>query len=402
MADKKADYDHTGPARRATIKDVARLAGVSVGTVSHVLNGSKRTSSASASAVEAAVTALGFRPNGLARSLIARRTGRSALPGRLGPRLVTVGYLSIDTMILVDRVPEAGARMTSHGIHKMPGGPAANVAAFSAALGEPFSVAVELVSHVGDDPDSDWALERLAALGVNVDGTVRQRGGRLSRCIVLVDGQGERTILNEPLQVPVELVSRHLSDGRTGAGAGACVHFDGFHLETAFTGHDSLRSAGYRMSFHSAGLSADIATPSRLPDLLATFDLMLLDRAAFAGVTGGDPDLFVRPGRLFDACPDAICQAVVLTRGAAGAVLLRPGQPPFEVAAQPVPIVDATGAGDALAGIFLASWLAQGDPAVALTHAVRGASLSLTALGAQGRLARAVDVDPALAMAVPA
>ncbi|MGV8921123.1 MAG: LacI family DNA-binding transcriptional regulator [Pseudomonas sp.] len=49
--------------------DVARLAGVSTSTVSHVLNGTRKVSPATVKAVEAAVQALGYIPNTLARSL---------------------------------------------------------------------------------------------------------------------------------------------------------------------------------------------------------------------------------------------------------------------------------------------------------------------------------------------
>ncbi len=60
----------------ATMKDVARLAGVSHGTVSNVLNGSKSVSSDKIRRVEQAVAELGYKPNALARNLKTNRTGR--------------------------------------------------------------------------------------------------------------------------------------------------------------------------------------------------------------------------------------------------------------------------------------------------------------------------------------
>ena len=53
----------------ATIADVAREAGVSVSTVSHVVNGTRRVTPATAKAVQAVIDAVGYRPNVLARSL---------------------------------------------------------------------------------------------------------------------------------------------------------------------------------------------------------------------------------------------------------------------------------------------------------------------------------------------
>lgn len=56
-------------AQNVTVLDVARLAKVSVSTVSRILNGSARVSAEKRDAVEAAIRALDFRPNLFARSL---------------------------------------------------------------------------------------------------------------------------------------------------------------------------------------------------------------------------------------------------------------------------------------------------------------------------------------------
>ncbi|MEJ2501979.1 MAG: LacI family DNA-binding transcriptional regulator [Gemmatimonadota bacterium] len=58
----------------ATIRDVAREAGVSVATVSRVLNDSGPVSDAARERVEAAANALRYTPHGAARSLSTRRT----------------------------------------------------------------------------------------------------------------------------------------------------------------------------------------------------------------------------------------------------------------------------------------------------------------------------------------
>lgn len=58
----------------ATIKDVARRAGVSISTVSHVLNRTRFVSPDRHARVEAALLALGYEPNALARSLKLNRS----------------------------------------------------------------------------------------------------------------------------------------------------------------------------------------------------------------------------------------------------------------------------------------------------------------------------------------
>lgn len=69
----------------ATIKDVANRAGVSVATVSYVLNGTKRVSEAANQRVLEAASALNYRTNRSARAL---RTGQSQTIGLLVPDLI--------------------------------------------------------------------------------------------------------------------------------------------------------------------------------------------------------------------------------------------------------------------------------------------------------------------------
>jgi LacI family transcriptional regulator len=53
----------------ATMADVARLAGVSTATVSHVLNGNRPVNATTVAAVRDAIRRAGYTPNSLARSL---------------------------------------------------------------------------------------------------------------------------------------------------------------------------------------------------------------------------------------------------------------------------------------------------------------------------------------------
>jgi len=62
------------PSTRATIHDVARVAGVSRGTVSRVLNAEAYVSDAARTAVEAAIVEVGYVRNTAARNLVTRRS----------------------------------------------------------------------------------------------------------------------------------------------------------------------------------------------------------------------------------------------------------------------------------------------------------------------------------------
>lgn len=60
--------------KKASIKDIAKEAGVTISTVSHVLNDSKNVTPPTAEKVRNAVKKLGYRPNRIARSLRTRST----------------------------------------------------------------------------------------------------------------------------------------------------------------------------------------------------------------------------------------------------------------------------------------------------------------------------------------
>lgn len=76
----------------ATIKDVAREAGVAISTVSAVVNGNKRVSDELSARVRAAIEKLEFHPNQLARSLNTRQSKTLAF---LTPDITNVGFLRI-------------------------------------------------------------------------------------------------------------------------------------------------------------------------------------------------------------------------------------------------------------------------------------------------------------------
>ncbi|HDP5031434.1 TPA: LacI family DNA-binding transcriptional regulator [Escherichia coli] len=62
------------------MKDVARLAGVSTSTVSHVINKDRFVSEAITAKVEAAIKELNYAPSALARSLKLNQTGLARRP----------------------------------------------------------------------------------------------------------------------------------------------------------------------------------------------------------------------------------------------------------------------------------------------------------------------------------
>ena len=112
--------------------------------------------------IDAAIRELGFVPNLAARSLIARRARTRPRPDPAAPRLTCVGYVCADHTARVAVLPHRDDRATALEITKTLSGCAANVVVTAAGLGPPFPVAVDVLSLLDDDPDSDWAAALLA------------------------------------------------------------------------------------------------------------------------------------------------------------------------------------------------------------------------------------------------
>ncbi|MCB0131775.1 MAG: LacI family DNA-binding transcriptional regulator [Caldilineaceae bacterium] len=88
----------TNASQRITVKDVARLAGVSPGTVSNALSGKRPVSEATRQRVLDAIQELDYQPDLLARSLVSRKSGTLAVVAAgleyYGPSRTLVGIES--------------------------------------------------------------------------------------------------------------------------------------------------------------------------------------------------------------------------------------------------------------------------------------------------------------------
>lgn len=89
---KKQDFFENQYQRNPTMKDVAKTAGVSVSSVSHVLNGTRFVSNDIIKKVEAAIDKLNYRPNSVARNL---RSGKSGIIGFVVANLENSFYVRI-------------------------------------------------------------------------------------------------------------------------------------------------------------------------------------------------------------------------------------------------------------------------------------------------------------------
>ena len=288
------------------------------------------------------------------------------------PRVVVVGDLLYDLLARVDGDVKLRTDTFTR-IRAVAGGSGANAATWLAASG----VETHFVGRVGDDAFGEFLEGEMEKAGVGTH-LVRDPSLATGKVFVLVDGEGERTMITDrgagetlsPEDLPGPLFRAgylHLS-GYTFSG--------GSRRETALRALRLARESGMTVS----------VDPSAVP--------MLEDIGpeAFLGWTRGADLCFpnLEEGSLLAGTEDparivegllANYPAVVLKLGAGGGMYADADGQRSRVPAVRTRATDATGAGDALCAGFLAAWLAGATPEEALR---RGVGLAARAVGRVG------------------
>lgn len=293
-----------------------------------------------------------------------------------GPDVLLLGEVLVE---LASNEPFRAGREVRIGVS----GDVVNAAAASVAAGARTAV----LTRIADDELGDMVEERLAELGIDT-GLVRRVPGQQAAYFVHADPHGNRQFVYlrrgsagatlEPADVAaagVEDATVVLASGITWAISASAR---GAVEEAARRARHFLYDPNYRPRLTSA---ADASAAFRV---LAPFASVVTPAAP--GETRPllgteDPVAAAAAARSLGA------DAAVVTRGAAGALVLDDGGA-WEVPAVPAPVlVDQTGAGDSLAGT-VAARVALGDPVIdAVRLGVAAASLALGGRGGTGLVA---------------
>jgi ribokinase len=291
--------------------------------------------------------------------------------GTVGPRILVVGSVNIDLVLRVDRHPEPGETVAGTSLDRLPGGKGGNQAAALARLGSD----VALHGCVGADTDGRWSRDELAAAGVDVTALRATGAAPTGTAVVVVDAAGANRIV----VVPGANAAVEPPDDPTG--------FDLLltQLEVPLAVVEAAVSRASRVGVRVV-LNAAPATP--LPDgLLAAVDVLVLNETEARAIGGADDVVDAA-----QALRRRGVEAVVVTRGAAGALVLGPDDRAADVPAPRVAVVDTTGAGDCFTAA-LVHRLARGDEVVeAARFACTAAALSVRAAGARGGLPTEAEV----------
>jgi sugar/nucleoside kinase (ribokinase family) len=255
----------------------------------------------------------------------------------------TLGDLTLDVIVRLAG-PVAAGGDTDAEIRVGPGGQAANVAAWAAALG----ASARFIGKTGADDAGALVRTKIAACGVEIVGPIEGRNGSICS---LVAPDGERSMAAD------RGTARELrADEIDPAWLVGCdhLHVSGYALMLEPVRSAALHAAELARA-ESARISVDLASWSAIRDSGV---------AAFAAaVRALAPDVvFANEDEERTVGPSLVDATWILKRGAGGCSFAGD-----ERAALPVDrVLDSTGAGDALA----AGWIV-GGPDLALEAAAR-------------------------------
>lgn len=278
-------------------------------------------------------------------------------------RITVVGSINLDFVASAPKLPRAGETVTGAELARHPGGKGANQALAAQRLG----AEVFLIGRVGRDAMAEEALALLLADDVDAGGVIADAEAPTGVALIAVAPDGENQIVVAaganhsafPEQLPQRIetpliLQLELPIETVEAAVGRATDFVCVNLAPAQPVSDQL---------------------------LRRADLIVVNEteAAFYG------DLLHHGGG-----------RVVVTLGAAGAVMYQRGAEIARAAPPRVRAVDATGAGDCFVGAICVALLEGMEPEAALRFACAAGAIAATRPGAQPSMPTRDEVEDRL------
>jgi ribokinase len=236
---------------------------------------------------------------------------------------------------------------------------------------------VRFIGRVGGDVFGDEIVSLLDNEGISRTG-LRRGHGATGTAHITVDGDGQNSII--VVSAANLAVSADQLTPDSMAGLGWLVTQLELPLQTVHQALRRARTAGIRTVLTPApAMSVD-------NDVLKLVDLLVPNQFEASILSGlHDP-------RDAAAQLSRICGDVVVTLGEAGAVWARQGRIVASIPAQPVPVVDTTGAGDTFVGVLVAELAEGSEMPSALRLASVAASLSVGRNGATASMPSRAEI----------
>ena len=293
--------------------------------------------------------------------------------------IVALGDTDVDLYVRVERLPGHDEKVPGDYAGVYGGGVAANFACAAARLG----TKVGLISAVGDDSFGEISLRSLREHGVDTGGVSVLEGEPTYFSVIALDPSGEKALIIVRTEafflrwerIPPEYIER-----------GKLLHIAPFGMEAAARAAAHASGAGIPVSVDLEPGMVGEGLDSVVPLLKHTrllFPNELCIQALF-----GDVEVEEGARKLMEYGPEI----VVVTRGAQGAFILTERES-FSIPAYRVEVRDTTGAGDCFNAAFLSSWLRGEALPVCGQFAAAAAALSITEVGARGKLPARNEVE---------
>ncbi|MET9960667.1 sugar kinase [Streptomyces sp. NPDC006326] len=290
--------------------------------------------------------------------------------------MLVIGDVVTD-VVAIHPEPLAPATDTAARIRTLPGGAGANAACWAVRAG---AAEVHLLARVGTE-SAQWHERALLDAGVRPH-LVVDPAEPTGTVVALVGKDTERTFLTDSgaaLRLSPADWAPALLDGVGHLHLSGYLFFADSSRELALVALRAARARGVPVSVDpaSAGFLVTLGR-QRFLDAVAGADVLLPNEDE-ARLLAGLPE---RAGSARAAAElSRRFPLVVVTRGAAGALVAEAGRVTAEIAAEAAEAVDSTGAGDAFTGGFLAARLAGAGPAEAARAGCRTAAQAVTRLG---------------------
>lgn len=278
--------------------------------------------------------------------------------------VVVVGGMNLDTLARISGETVRGSSNPGRTV-TAPGGVGRNVAENLARLGTP----VRMVGAVGHDHAGDLLLDGLTRLGVDTTGIRRRSEVATGTYTAVLHRDGSLDLGVADMAATDSIVPADLPDDLLTDACGLVL--DGnLAAGTIARCLDLASRSGTPVALDPVG----VAKAARLGSLVGvhTFTPNAAELAAWAGTE--DQDAAIARAH------DHGVRVLWLRAGAAGSTLHRLGRDPVHVALPPAPVVDVTGAGDAMLAAYVhrlrqgadvveaawfasaAAWLTVGSP----------------------------------------
>lgn len=294
-------------------------------------------------------------------------------------KVVVLGSANMDLVVRQPRLPRPGETLFGSAFRTVPGGKGLNQAVAAARAG----AEVAFVGAVGRDVHGAELRRMLEAERIDASALQVVDAPTGTAHIAVVDG-GENSI------VVVSGANAELTS-LTEAARAAIDHASALVMQFELPQSVLLEAARAARARGARTVLTPAPAQQPEPGLLELVDV-LVPNADEARHLADEPDVERAAAAL-----SRRCGTVVVTLGAAGALVAQYGRLAARIDAVPADAVDTTGAGDTFVGVLVARLTAGDRLEAALGWAATAASISVTRPGATTSMPTRAEIEAALA-----